>query len=496
MAREDVNIKVSANVAEMIQLWKQMDEGPEGFARAVQGMSQRGRESAKSLGDEVLGMVGKWVSVASAVAMVTKEINDQIAAERRLREERNQSTNQTDDLFNRFQVQASVAPGAQADQLRTQLLSIAANRRVAPDVAIPSATQLISSGSTVNELIAGGGLDAFLQTLVTTNASGGNADPTQLAKAMVMYLTSHGQRPTGENILQSGSAVQRLFQGTNLQIANLARFAPEVATISKFAGTGPVENLAYFSQFLDTMDESRGATAFRSGVVSLATAGANMEKTRGLKMLGLAPGDVDFQGESFADVQKRLTRAFGQLPGDQKNVAAKLLFGQEALGFYNVLLNDQAIAEGQRRIGLASDQAGFQETLAIAESSRGASARQAESLAAGALYDPNELDPDVVRKRIQALTAELGMSRGYQASVLKRFDDPTGPDSWWTTGGRAWLAAGRIERVSGITDGSRHMERQEALEAITGQREIRIRLTGPDGRDIPHEVDAVGIQER
>ena len=39
MAREDVNIKVSANVAEAIRLWKAMQEGPQQMARELDGLA-------------------------------------------------------------------------------------------------------------------------------------------------------------------------------------------------------------------------------------------------------------------------------------------------------------------------------------------------------------------------------------------------------------------------------------------------------------------------
>jgi hypothetical protein len=76
MAKEDVNIKVSANVAEAIQLWKAMEKGPEGMANALSDMGQKGKKAGKDIGDSAFDLVGKWTSVAAAVGLVTKALHD------------------------------------------------------------------------------------------------------------------------------------------------------------------------------------------------------------------------------------------------------------------------------------------------------------------------------------------------------------------------------------------------------------------------------------
>ena len=67
MAREDVNIKVSANIAEAIQMWKAMEQGPEGMARAMEGMAQRGGKAKKDLAFHAEGLIGKWVTIGAVV---------------------------------------------------------------------------------------------------------------------------------------------------------------------------------------------------------------------------------------------------------------------------------------------------------------------------------------------------------------------------------------------------------------------------------------------
>jgi hypothetical protein len=499
MAREDVNIKVSANVAEAIQLWKAMEAGPEGMAKALDSMGQKGKQSTKGIGDELAGMVGKWTSVAGAIAIATEAIQQQREAVRQLRQERVETTNTIDEAWNRFQVQAGIPQGPQADRVRTQILSTAAQRKFAPVPALVAAEQLGSAGASVQDIL-GGGLDEFLQLLTASNAAGQQVDSGEMARAMVLFLEANKLRPDRAGMRPTSLAIQQLFGGTNLQLSNLARFAPEAGTIAKYSGLKPEEQLAIYSQFLGTMDEARGATSFRSGVVSLASAGGTMEKTAALKMLGLKPQDVDFQGEDFATVVQRLTKAFGAVPGEQRNIAAKKLFGQESLGFYNVMLQEGAIEESQRRTEMARSEAGARERLGIAESGRAAQAREAEALAANALYQQGVLDPEVIKKRLRALAAQEGLSEAETAAVQARFENPYGAGFGWmfpepTTEFRARRAAGRLVDLSDQPYISTRKAEQERYEQAIGQQEITIRIKTADGLDLPSEVEAANLSQ-
>ena len=76
MAREDVNIKVSANVAEAIQMWKAMEAGPDGMAKALSAMGDKGAKAAKSAGDEVLAMATKFGTAAVSLGTVVATLKD------------------------------------------------------------------------------------------------------------------------------------------------------------------------------------------------------------------------------------------------------------------------------------------------------------------------------------------------------------------------------------------------------------------------------------
>lgn len=501
MAREDVNIKVSANVAEAIQMWKAMEAGPEGMAKALDGMGQKGSKSTKSMGDELVSMVGKWASVGAAVAAVTSAINAQWEAVKRLRQEKIGNTNDVDEVWTQFQVQSGLKNGPESDRVRAQLFQTIANRRTAPLPGLESAVALGSAGASVQD-ITGGGLDEFLKLITASNAVGrGSGNQAELAKSMVMFLKANGLQPNREGMAGTSLAIQQLFGGTNLQLSNLNRFAPEAGKIAKMSGMAPEDQLAQYSMFLDTMEESMGAVAMRSGIVRLATAGSTPEQVKALKGIGLKPEDVDFQGEDWAEVYSRLQKGFSGVPAERANISAKKLFGDEGLPFYTTLLAPGSLEEARKRGAMARDPTGAADRLGTAENSLAAGARQAETLAAYGLYDKGTKDPAIVRKRLDALLKNWGADEATMAAIRKEAEDPLGYDAWYdmsaegqaaraasmmTSGDPRFSFGGTSDRFPGLPGGQRSgpAVRGYLSEQMLGTRPIKI--LGPDGLDIDH----------
>jgi len=409
MAREDVNVKVSANVAEALQLWRAMEKGPEGMAGALGAMGDKGKQSARGLAGELEGLVGKWASIGAAIAgaqaLLASFFNDM----KRMREETEKTTFDIEESTKRFLVQA----GMRADQssaVQQALFGIATSRKVSLDSAFTAGTQLVSSGFSSDQLLQGGALSEFLQLLAATNATGKEVNSAELAKSMVQFMTAQGAPLTAAGVRENAVAIQSLFKGTNLQTAQLSRFAPDAATISNFTGLGGPEMLALFSQFLDVTDEAKGSTAFRAGALRLGTAGANKETQRGLAMLGLTAEDVDFQGENFFEVQERLITAMEKVEGNVRNNASKLIFGAEGMPFSNVLLTREGQAAGQQRIGLTRNEAAYAEAVAFAESGRGPTRVQSQTERDVALFDPTAPDSETLRNRLETYMEEQGFS--------------------------------------------------------------------------------------
>lgn len=500
-SREDVNIKVSANVAEAIQMWKAMEAGPDGMAKALAAMGDKGGKSTKTLGEEIGSLVGKWATVGAATAAVTSEIRAQVTALQDLRKAKLEVTNNVDEVWTQFQVQSGLPNGKQADAVRTQLLQIIANRKAAPIPGLQSAVALGSAGASVQD-ITGGGLDEFLQMVTASNAAGKDVNQAELASSLVKFLKANGRSPNREGMQGTSLAIQQLFGGTNLQASNLSRFARDAGSIASMSRMSPEDQLAQFSMLLDTMSEDTASTAFKSGVISLATSGGNREKMRGLSMLGLKPGDVDFQGEEWGDVYGRLNKGFAGVAPEKRNVAAKLLFGDEGLPFYTTFLEDGDLAEAQKRGGMARNAAGAAGRLNTAEGSRSAGARQAESAAANYMYDRNIQDPKVVKDRIRALGGMVGLDDWMVSRMEKTLDDESDLFGLKDVDidERIRRTAIVAEQMSSIPSApwekprGRMIGYEEAQQYLRGERPIRI--VGPDGLDVAHEPAAADLSEQ
>ena len=423
MPKEDVNIKVSANVAEAVRMWQAMEEGPKGMANELEQLGRKGRRSSSGMSSEFSKLVGHWTEIGFGIAAAKKLIESFIAAQKESLKLTGESTVPVDELSRRFQVQGGLS-NAQAVQARLDILNTAKQRAFTPEGAFGAGTQLVSSGFTSQEVTSGGALDEFLKLLNATNASGRNVDSAELAKATVQFLKATKQGLSASSIRDNATEIQGLFKSTNLQAAGLGTFASKAGSIADATGLGK-EILPLFSQFLDVTSDEVGGTAFRSSTISLATAGAEPAKVQALKLLGLSPQDVDFQGESFFQVQKTLAEAFGSVPGEVANIAAKRLFGKEGLIAKSVLFSGKGVADTRERLALGASEESFERDRAITEGSLQARQRAAESGQALAFFDENFVDPDTARKILLTKLREGGLGAFSQGVAGSIFDAST-----------------------------------------------------------------------
>lgn len=488
-AREDVNIKVSANVAEAIRMWQEMQRGPEAMAGELDKLGRTGKRAAKGMAAEFESLVGRWASVRAGVEAVRQAIEFAIAAQKEFLELQGGATAPVDTALRRFLVQTD-APLSAGEGIRQRVLDTARQRRVQPTTAFESATQLASSGFDRQEVVEGGALDEFLKLLNATNATGENVDSTQLTKAMVQFLTATKQGLTSDAIRDNAVTIQGLFRGTNLQTGNLARFAPEAAKIRDVTGLGR-EQLPLFSQFLDVTDEATGATVFRSAAVSLATAGATPKKAAGLKLLGLTPEDVDFQGESFFDVQERLAQGFASVEQRIANIAAKQIFGQDALLARSVLFSEEGIRTTQERLAIGGDVAGFEKAVGITEGGLEAKRRGSESQKSGAFFDAGFVDPETARNVLLSKLKEEGAGPLEIGIKAKLFDLAlsTGADAAGGVTAATTAFSGLGLQPSSFDEGNRAFVGEVVNEARATPLQVKVELTDQDGVAVPHKSE-------
>lgn len=479
MAREDVNIKVSANVAEAIRLWKAMEEGPKGMANELEAMSNKGAKSARTLNTELMSVAGNWVSIGAAIAAATKFLSAYVEMQSKLREMEAGATRTADKAGREL---ANLAPASvPMKQIQADLLNLAVRRKVSPERAKDVSGALLGAGFGYEDVMQEGGAgDVTLRTLAATNASGKNVDAKALVDAMTGHLSATGQEKTAANLSAAGQTAQALFAGTKLEIDDLQNLAKVGKNIKDITGLGN-EQMALLSQFKDVTSADIGATSMQTSIMRLNNPGSRERKA--LAELGLNPADVDFNGESFYDVQERLGAAFDKAGPNASRLRGQL-FGQEGVLGGSVLFSSEGAALTPERLKMAADTSPYNRGANITEGGLEAKMAAAEAEEVKQfLANGDYVDPEIARKALMNRIKEAGGGTFSQTMGKGAFD----VSNWWS--GDAEVGAQVGMRWAG---GNREMGQQ--VVDVSRAETIKIQLTDQNGVSIPHksEVNNVG----
>lgn len=484
MARDDVNIKVSANVAEAIRLWKAMQEGPEQMAREMDGLAAAGKKGAKGMASEMDRFLGRLTAVTMALAAAKKLFSEWQALRRGEVERQGRAADSVDSASRQLYVQA----GSKGDwnAMRKQVLDIAVARSANPTQAFNAATQLVSSGFTADQVLQGGVLDDFLKNLAATNQTGQGIDSQSLAKSISLFLNATGQM-NRQGMQSTGVATQNLFQGTNLQLSDLQRHAPEAGVIAQMTGM-KTEQLGVLAQFLNNADIAKASTAFRSGVVSLATASAMPKKVRALQEIGLTPGDVDFQGENFFQVQETLTKALQQVAPEVRNRVMARLFGAEGILFGTTLLTPEGVAQSREYQKIAANRGSFDAAVQINEGSLAARRERETARESRAFFREDFVDPELVRKAIINWIEERNQN-GFAKGVNKTIAGAAFDASMYMGGDPESAARAAINTQVFTADAAQRAQEKILDRARAEHININLTLTDQDKIAIPHKSE-------
>ncbi len=473
MAREDVNIKVSANVAEAIRLWKAMEEGPKSMANEIDAMASKGKKSTKGLNDELLSMAGQWTSIGAAIAAATKVLASYVAMQNKLRDMEQGATRTADKASREL---ANLAPSSVSlRQIQADMINMAARRGVTPERAKEVSGALLGAGYDYNTVMqAGGAGDATLRTLAATNAAGKEIDAKALVDAMTGHMAATGQEKTTANLAAAGQTAQALFAGTKLEITDLTQLAEASAVIKQATGLGN-EQMALLSQFKDVTSANIGTTSMRGAIGQLVNAGNVRSSSNALKELGLKPEDVDFNGETFYDVQNRLADAFEKAGPNAPKLAFQL-FGKESVLAQSVLFSKEGAALTQERLKMAANTSTFNRAANITEGGLEAKMNAAEAQEVGQfLAGGNYVDPEIARKALMNRIKEAGGGAGYQTLATSAYDAALwmGYDAETATRtGMRW-AGGNNEMAQQVIDAAR-AESVKVEVILTDQNSVAI----------------------
>lgn len=489
MAREDVNIKVSADVAEAVRMWEAMKRGPEAMAQELEATGRKGKQAGSDMQREFTSLIGTWSSIAGAIGLAKQTLSEFADIQKRVNENARSASVGPDAMARAFAVQGGLS-NQQLEEARRQITQIAINRRVAPETAFSAATQLVSSGFSPSEVTTGGGLDNFLKVLAASNATGANVDSQDLSQKLVQFLSATGQQRTAGNVLSTGQQIQALFKGTNIQLADLGQLAGEAAKINQAFPELGNQQLGIFSQFRDVQEASVGSTAMRAALIAIRTAGATPEKAKALASLGLSPEDVD--DESFATVQERLTGAFERAGPVQANIAAKKLFGDEGLIARQILFTPEGMATTRERLAMGANAAAFERDVALTEGSISARNAEASSRQAMRNFDQGFYDPDTVRKNLVEAFRREGQSATaaeFQASKFDFFQETLGLDA--ETSLRLAFPAITQEQAQ-----FRNQVLKQSQGELPGDLKIRVQIQDQDGLAVPGKSDVAKMNDR
>lgn len=478
MAREDVNIKVSANVAEAIRLWKAMEEGPKGMANELDALGAKGKKAATGMGGEFKNLIGQWGTIAAAILAAKKALDAYMASQQAAWTRQKDSTRTADAMSREIY---NLADGKKAlGTIRHDFLNLAQQRKVAPGQAKDAIGALLGAGYTYEQAVDQGGADAILRTLAATNATGKNVNVKELTDAITAHLSATGQDRTKENILGAGQSAQSMFASTKLEIQGFQAYAPRAKNIYDATGLRN-EQIAIASQFADVTTDDVGATAFHSSVMRLQAGTSNSRIKKALKELGVNPEDVDFQGESFFDVQQRMGAAFDAAGPRAANLKQRI-FGNEGLLGGNVLFTTQGAAQTQERLRLMANTAAFNQAANVTEGGLAGKAAAAEAAEVQANFQNDFVDPDIARRQLLTEMENQGVSRGRKAYAEWHFDRNM---KWW---GDAEYATRQASGYAGLGPKTT----QSVVDAARAET-IRIELTDQNGVTIPHKSNASGV---
>jgi hypothetical protein len=501
MPREDVNIKVSSDVAEAVRLWKAMQEGPRQMANEMESMGQKGKKSTKGINDELASMVGKWATIGASIEAAKSLLKTMAETQRQLNELTNNTSMDMDASFRRYWAQAGISDVEEQRASATRLLNTAIERKVTGPTIAEAAEQLNSSGLSP-EVIEGGIAGEFIRLLTATNAIAKGEDPAAIAKAMVSYMNATGVNPNRvESWQKIGVASQNLFSNTNFQLADLERYAPAAQSVTNNSGLGGlgggIDQLVLLSQMVGITDKATASTQLSNGFSALRTAIENNAKVKGLELINTRPEEVDMVGETWSDVQKLLAQRRAAVPEDIRSRSDFLLYGKDAALFPTTLLTPEAVAITESRRRNTANRENFERVVEINETGPNAAARQAKAQQQREFYDSEMMaSNETIKDNIQ--TWMKRQNKGVFEQVGVNFDYWARTQFWMQSPEEAATHIVGRDRKFGAPISP---ERREQLDQVLGLQamppiKVEITLKEESGRDLPHELEVKGVERQ
>lgn len=110
-----------------------------------------------------------------------------------------------------------------------------------------------------------------------------------------------------------------------------------------------------------------------------------------------------------------------------------------------------------------------------------------------------KLTTEQIRERLKFILKQQGAGEDLTTFALNQYDHPWGPDSWWNDKDRAEMALAAVIPNRGLSradEAAGNRFRAPLVEQAIGNQPLTVRLKTDRGQDLPHTVEATGIQGR
>lgn len=348
---------------ELVRLEKKHDD----LSNKIGQVSRRSRKSSKTGVQGLVDQIKGAANLTAAFEGVKAVISAITAEQRKLSQSIDQTIPKLDEQQLKLQIQAGLTPRqveGKIPQIRDALLNT-------PSADLGGAfmlqTQLVSSGFNQQDIDSGAALQTVLDLKAATNQFGeGVGDVKESVAAVAQFLKATGSETTARNIRKIGGNLTQLFEGSDIQFADLGPLAGEASTLTS-KGLSTDIQLAAFSALRDVKAAPEAATGFRQVVSRMSSAGESPAKVQALESIGLKPEDIDMIGEDFTTALKRLKGAVDAVDEKTGRSAVFALFGEKGESAGNALLGKLDVIE--KRLSILRGGA-FERNVKIFQESR------------------------------------------------------------------------------------------------------------------------------
>ncbi|MBB01562.1 MAG: hypothetical protein CMJ47_02840 [Planctomyces sp.] len=360
-----VEITFTSNDRDLIRsLQKQNDQ----YEKQIRKLEQVNMKSRRSTQTQVQGLnsVASMATKATlAVGMIGTALVKVASLNAQLKKDAHEAAVEWEQLGKAIQVQGGLTD-LQRDSAQKRVWQAAYTMAVPLEVANSTATQLVSSGFSIDEA-TGGSLLSSLATMKANNATGNATSSAELVKSMAKFLSANGLDKNAENLNRVGQNVFGLFQSTDLQLSDLASLSKKAGVLKN--GLSVEDQLAGQATLVSaSLPSDNASEALGQIVLRLGATKGDKTVEKNLAKLGLNPEDVDLVGESFSEVLDKFATGLGGLEEKDRASVLRGIFGDSAISPFGILVDQRN--EFNKNLDRQRDTSGYGRAVDVATSGR------------------------------------------------------------------------------------------------------------------------------